>query len=277
MSILDDLLNSLSVDAPVRSVLVGHFPFIPKLRPAVGQLWVIEQRPAEGDYPAEAAADLIPQADVVAITSSALINHTLSLLGMTAFGTLFSIYLTFLEPFVIGATCAWCLTSAIIMNVLLWLSLMPAKLALSYLHRERKPLFPCPRNVAHPSPSSARPPGRSAKPGSAGRSPGYGSAWVWPSWPLPVFFCLEPKPHYLKKSQQPRLTRNTNRGRSFWTCAPRKNGHKRTCPTVSRSRWMSCKGGWMSCHVIETSSSYVSRDCEAKRGCLSCGRWGSTA
>ncbi len=57
--------------------LVGHFPFIPRLRPAVGQLWVIEQRPAEGDYPAEAAPDLIPQADVVAITSTALINHTL--------------------------------------------------------------------------------------------------------------------------------------------------------------------------------------------------------
>ena len=57
--------------------LVGHFPFIPRLRPAVGQLWVIEQRPAEGDHPAEAAAELIPQADVVAITSSALINHTL--------------------------------------------------------------------------------------------------------------------------------------------------------------------------------------------------------
>ncbi len=58
-------------------VLVGHFPFIPKLRPAVGQLWVLEQRPAEGDYPADAAGDLIPQADVVAITSTALINHTL--------------------------------------------------------------------------------------------------------------------------------------------------------------------------------------------------------
>jgi uncharacterized protein (DUF4213/DUF364 family) len=58
-------------------VLVGHFPFIPKLRPAVGQLWVIEQRPAEGEYPAESAADLIPQANVVAITSSTLINHTL--------------------------------------------------------------------------------------------------------------------------------------------------------------------------------------------------------
>ena len=57
--------------------LVGHFPFIPRLRPAVGQLWVIEQSPTDGDHPAEAAADLIPQAEVVAITSSALIHHTL--------------------------------------------------------------------------------------------------------------------------------------------------------------------------------------------------------
>jgi uncharacterized protein (DUF4213/DUF364 family) len=57
--------------------LVGHFPFIPKLRPAVGQLWVIEQHPGAGEYPAESAADLIPKADVVAITGSALINHTL--------------------------------------------------------------------------------------------------------------------------------------------------------------------------------------------------------
>jgi uncharacterized protein (DUF4213/DUF364 family) len=57
--------------------LVGHFPFVPKLRPAVGQLWVIEQHPAGNDYPAEAATDLVPQADVVAITSSSLINHTL--------------------------------------------------------------------------------------------------------------------------------------------------------------------------------------------------------
>jgi uncharacterized protein (DUF4213/DUF364 family) len=57
--------------------LIGHFPFISRLRPAVGELWVIEQRPVAGEYPAEAAADLIPQADVVAITSSTIINHTL--------------------------------------------------------------------------------------------------------------------------------------------------------------------------------------------------------
>jgi uncharacterized membrane protein len=50
---------------------------------------------------------------------------------MTAFGLAFSIYLTFLEPFVIGATCAWCLTSAIVMTALFWLSLKPARLAYS--------------------------------------------------------------------------------------------------------------------------------------------------
>ena len=57
--------------------LVGHFPFIPRLRPVVGQLWVFDQHPTEGEYPAEAAVEWIPQADIVAITSSALINHTL--------------------------------------------------------------------------------------------------------------------------------------------------------------------------------------------------------
>lgn len=45
-----------------------------------------------------------------------------ALLGLVLFGTVFSIYLTFLEPFVIGATCAWCLTSALVMLLLLWLT-----------------------------------------------------------------------------------------------------------------------------------------------------------
>ena len=57
--------------------LVGHFPFIPRLSAAVGQLWVLEQYPAKGEYPPEAAAELLPQADLAAITGSALINHTL--------------------------------------------------------------------------------------------------------------------------------------------------------------------------------------------------------
>jgi len=63
---------------------------------------------------------------------------SLSLLAMTLFGTLFSIYLTFLEPFVIGATCAWCLTSAIVMTALLWLSVTPGKRAISNLFHGEK-------------------------------------------------------------------------------------------------------------------------------------------
>jgi len=43
-----------------------------------------------------------------------------TLFGMALFGTIFSMYLTFLEPFVIGATCVWCLTSAISMTLTLF-------------------------------------------------------------------------------------------------------------------------------------------------------------
>lgn len=57
--------------------LVGHFPFIPQLRPLTRELYVIEQHPIEGEYPANAAAELVPQADAVAITGTALINHSL--------------------------------------------------------------------------------------------------------------------------------------------------------------------------------------------------------
>jgi len=57
--------------------LVGHFPFIPKLREVAGELWVIEKRPMEGEHSFETASEFIPQADIVAITGSSLINHTL--------------------------------------------------------------------------------------------------------------------------------------------------------------------------------------------------------
>jgi uncharacterized membrane protein len=37
-------------------------------------------------------------------------------------GVLFSIYLTFLEPFVIKEVCVWCLASAVIMTLILLVS-----------------------------------------------------------------------------------------------------------------------------------------------------------
>ena len=56
--------------------LVGHFPFVAHLRNRVGTLWVLEQKPRGDDLPAHAAPDIIPQADVVAVTSTTLINRT---------------------------------------------------------------------------------------------------------------------------------------------------------------------------------------------------------
>ncbi len=47
-------------------------------------------------------------------------------LAMTVFGTLFSLYLTYLEPFVIKAVCAWCLTSAVIITLLMLANTTPA-------------------------------------------------------------------------------------------------------------------------------------------------------
>jgi uncharacterized protein (DUF4213/DUF364 family) len=57
--------------------VVGHFPFLSMLRESVKNLWVIEKRPLEGDLPEEAAEEILPQCDVVGITGTTFINHTL--------------------------------------------------------------------------------------------------------------------------------------------------------------------------------------------------------
>ncbi|MGD8985257.1 MAG: DUF364 domain-containing protein [Desulfobacteraceae bacterium] len=56
--------------------MVGHFPFIPKLREIAKELWVIEKNPRDDDFTEEEAENLIPQADVVGITGTAFTNHT---------------------------------------------------------------------------------------------------------------------------------------------------------------------------------------------------------
>ncbi len=48
-----------------RVAIIGHFPFIPRLRKAVKELWVIEKNPGEGDLPEAAAEELLPKADVI--------------------------------------------------------------------------------------------------------------------------------------------------------------------------------------------------------------------
>lgn len=58
-------------------VIVGHFPFAPRMKSIAHNLWIIEKKPYGDDFPEDAAHDLIPQADVVAITGTAFINHTI--------------------------------------------------------------------------------------------------------------------------------------------------------------------------------------------------------
>jgi uncharacterized protein (DUF4213/DUF364 family) len=60
-----------------RVALVGHFPFVPSLRGVARELSVLELRPRDGDFPAEHAQTVVPEADIVAITGSAFINHTI--------------------------------------------------------------------------------------------------------------------------------------------------------------------------------------------------------
>ncbi len=58
--------------------MVGHFPFVSRLAPRVGKLMVLEQNPQPDDLPAHAAAEVVPNAEVVAVSGSTLINHTLA-------------------------------------------------------------------------------------------------------------------------------------------------------------------------------------------------------
>jgi uncharacterized protein (DUF4213/DUF364 family) len=57
--------------------VVGHFPWIPKLRERIKNFWVLEQRLREGDLPAKEADRILPQCDVVGITGTSFINHTI--------------------------------------------------------------------------------------------------------------------------------------------------------------------------------------------------------
>ncbi len=55
----------------------GHFPNTKDLQTVAGQLIVFELSPAEGEHGLEDVETLLPSADLVAITSNSIINHSL--------------------------------------------------------------------------------------------------------------------------------------------------------------------------------------------------------
>lgn len=61
--------------------IVGHFPFVPRVREAAGRCSVLELNPQPGDIPASEASAVIPDADIVAITGMSLLNDTFEALA----------------------------------------------------------------------------------------------------------------------------------------------------------------------------------------------------
>lgn len=57
--------------------VVGHFPFVPKLKKVAKNLWVIEKRVRPGDLPESETSRILPRCDVVCLTGTSFINHTI--------------------------------------------------------------------------------------------------------------------------------------------------------------------------------------------------------
>jgi uncharacterized protein (DUF4213/DUF364 family) len=60
-----------------RLAVVGRFPYLSHVRSEAAQSWVLELDPEGDEFPARAAPDILPQADVVGISGSTLANGTL--------------------------------------------------------------------------------------------------------------------------------------------------------------------------------------------------------
>jgi uncharacterized protein (DUF4213/DUF364 family) len=74
-----DAANWLAVQCSGHNLAIfGRFPFIDgELRPVARQVWVFEQQPRPDEFDSRVIPDLVPQADIIAITGSSVINHSI--------------------------------------------------------------------------------------------------------------------------------------------------------------------------------------------------------
>jgi len=86
LSVDEFLCVDMNAEEEIRSqgagkkiAVIGHFPFVKRLREVARELWVFELlgRDRPGDITGEKMKELLPQADVAAISSTTLVNRTL--------------------------------------------------------------------------------------------------------------------------------------------------------------------------------------------------------
>ena len=64
--------------APGRAVtVIGRFPFNRQVTQIAKKAYLLEMDPEEGELPASAAEEVVPQSDICVITATAIINHTI--------------------------------------------------------------------------------------------------------------------------------------------------------------------------------------------------------
>jgi uncharacterized protein (DUF4213/DUF364 family) len=56
--------------------IVGHFPFVDKVRGLAKNLWVLEKNPRPGDIAEEESEKYLAKAQIIAITGSSIVNHS---------------------------------------------------------------------------------------------------------------------------------------------------------------------------------------------------------
>ncbi|GEM_PF-516996 len=71
-----DLIVELGKDKNV--AIIGHFPFVHKIKHEFKNFWVMEKRPREFDLPESMLPSVLPRTQVVAITATTLLNSSLA-------------------------------------------------------------------------------------------------------------------------------------------------------------------------------------------------------